>query len=351
MKRWPLHAGFWLAYLLFEAYVEFGWIGPSFSHLSASERFWLSLQSEATLMPVKMALVYFLFFLFFPSSEKTRPMGLTIPLSLVGFAAAVVMRRLVLVYVSIPRVFRITDEPPQAIFELTLLNSSFIELLFISGVAVSIKAFRLRTRWREREKNLINEKLESELKFLKTQINPHFLFNTLNNIYALARKQSERTPEAVLKLSKLMRFMLYEASKKHILLVEEIRIINDYLELERMRYNGRLNIVFKHELDDDSQTIAPLLIIHFVENAFKHGASEARFEAKILISVKLEKGMLTTEIVNTKEEPGATDDREKIGLRNIRRQLELLYPAHHLEIKEGPLDYAVRLTLPLTNQP
>lgn len=347
MKRSQLHAGFWVAYLLFEAYVEFGWIGPSFSHLSAAERFWLSFRSEATLMPVKMALVYFLFFLFFPSSEKTRPLSVTIPLTVVGFMAAVVVRRLVLVYISIPLVFQITDEPPQAIFELTLLNSSFIELLFISGVAVSIKAFRLRARWREREKNLINEKLESELKFLKTQINPHFLFNTLNNIYALARKQSEKTPEAILKLSKLMRFMLYEASKNHILLAEEIRIINDYVELERMRYNGRLNIIFKHELDDDAQTIAPLLIIHFVENAFKHGASEARFEAKIFISVSLHRGVLTAEIINTKEEHAAGEDREKIGLENIKRQLELLYPTHRLEITNGPMDFSVRLTIPL----
>lgn len=346
MKRWHWHVAFWVFYLLFETYVEFAWIGPSFAKLSVSERTWLAFLSELVLMPGKVALVYFLFFLFFPRNEKPKPFWLTVPLAVVGFIVAVVIRRLVLVYISVPYIFQITDEV-QPLFSQSLLNSSIIELAFISGISISIKAFRLRARWREREKNLVREKLESELKFLKAQINPHFLFNTLNNIYALARKQSEKTPEAVLKLSQLMRFMLYEARKERILLTEELKMIDDYIDLERIRYNGRLRIDFHKSIDDSTQLIAPLLLIHFVENAFKHGASESRFDAQINLSFVLQRGVLIATIQNTKEEVASVETREKIGLENIKRQLELLYPSHQLEVTNAANEFTVKLTIPL----
>lgn len=351
-RKWLLHVVFWVTYLLFEAYVEFAWLGPSFKDISFLRKCWFVLETELLLMPVKVGLVYFLFFLYFPKNEKPfSGWGIAVS-TLAAFAFAIVGRRLILVYINIPLMATLIplDEEPQRVFEIPLLNSSFIELLFISGVAMSIKAFRQRVRWREREKNLVREKLESELNFLKAQINPHFLFNTLNNIYALARKQSEKTPEAVLKLSKLMRFMLYEARRERIQVQEELRMIDDYIELERFRYNGRLNIQFRHHLDDPAQEIAPLLLIHFVENAFKHGASESRFEASISILVALNNGVLSATIRNTKEEHTPTEEREKIGLENIRRQLELLYPDHSLQVENHPSEFTVRLIIPLTKR-
>jgi len=347
-RRLILQIAFWLAYLLFETYVEFGWLGPSFSALPATQRLWLALASEAVLLPVKISLVYFLFYLFFPAHEKARPWVQTIPLAILAFALAVIGRRLSLVYVAIPYVFQFTDEPQQ-IFQLSLLNASAIELLFISGLCISIKAFRQRIRWRQREEVLVKEKLESELKFLKAQINPHFLFNTLNNIYALARKQSEATPDAVLKLSKLMRFMLYDARYETIRLSEELRIINDYIELEKMRYNGRLIVTFNKDLDDENQTIAPLLLLHFVENAFKHGASESRFQARIDIHIALKNKVMRATIENTKEDAPVVEDREKIGMENIKRQLQLLYPAHELTISNEANHFKIDLLLPLNS--
>ncbi len=347
-QRLVLHIAFWLTYLLFETYVEFGWLGPSFNTLAVTERLGLAFASEAVLLPVKMALVYFLFFLFFPANEKPRSWAQTIPLAVLAFGLAVIGRRLSLVYGAIPYVFEFTDEPQQ-IFQLSLLNASAIELLFISGLCISIKAFRQRIRWRQREEVLVKEKLESELKFLKAQINPHFLFNTLNNIYALARKQSEATPDAVLKLSKLMRFMLYEARKERIRVTEELRIITDYMELEKMRYNGRLTVAFNTSIDDESQTIAPLLLLHFVENAFKHGASESRFQARIDINITLQNKELNAIIENTKEEVITTEDREKIGMENIKRQLQLLYPAHRLTIANEANHFRIDLHIPLNN--
>jgi LytS/YehU family sensor histidine kinase len=193
-----------------------------------------------------------------------------------------------------------------------------------------IKQFRLQLEGKEMEKNLIRDKLETELKFLRNQTNPHFLFNTLNNIYALARKKSDETADVVMKLSKLLRFMLYETKNEQIRIIDEIKILDDYIELEKLRYNDRLTISFLREIDNENEQIAPLLLMPFVENAFKHGASESRFESFINLEMTLHGGILEFNIENTKEQSKLND--ENIGLTNVRRQLELLYKEHEVSI-------------------
>ena len=115
----------------------------------------------------------------------------------------------------------------------------------------------------------MRKKLETELQFLKSQTNPHFLFNTLNNIYALARKKSDSTADAVMKLSKLLRFMLYESQKKFISITDEIQVLDDFIELEKIRYGEKLQLIFNKSIDNESHPIAPLILLPFVENAFK----------------------------------------------------------------------------------
>lgn len=347
MKRsWPLHIAFWSAYLLLETYVEYFRIRPSFESWSPWQVFELAFLSEFVLIPVKACLVYTLFFILFPASGKSRPWWVMVLGSVFCFAVATIGRRASILYVAIPWVFPEQDEP-QPLISLGLANISLIELLMISGLAVALKGYRLRMRWREREKDLTREKLESELKFLKAQVNPHFLFNTLNNIYALARKRSTNTAEAILKLSELMRFMIYDSKKESIPITEEIRLINDYIDLERLRYDGRLLVDFEHTIDNPAQTIAPLMLIHFVENAFKHGASESRFDSRISISISLNHGTLGARFVNTVEDRTRKELRDAIGMQNIRRQLELLYPKHDLQITNDDHIFTVTLTIPL----
>jgi LytS/YehU family sensor histidine kinase len=237
----------------------------------------------------------------------------------------------------------------QSLFEVKRMLSALLDVGFCASLAVAMKL--LRTYWigREREKGLVKEKLEAELKFLRNQTNPHFLFNTLNNIYALARKKSEHTPEVVMKLSKLLRFMLYESRKERIALADEIRMIDNYLELEKIRYNERLSIEFAKDIDDPGQEIAPLLLLPFIENAFKHGASETRFDSYIHIDVRLEKGLLNFFIENTKEDTGETGVTENIGLSNVRRQLELMYNEHTLQVENRKDRFKVHLTVNLTS--
>ena len=197
------------------------------------------------------------------------------------------------------------------------------------------------------EQLLVKEKLETELKYLRNQTNPHFLFNTLNNIYALARKKSEQTPDAVMKLSKLLRFMLYDAAKPLITLGDEIKMLEDYIDLEKIRYNDKLNVSFLKDISDEQELISPLLLLPFVENAFKHGASESRFISFIHVEMKLHDGILFFSVKNSKENNGGKCTGATIGLNNVKRQLELLYTEYDMQVLNETSVFIALLTINL----
>jgi len=178
------------------------------------------------------------------------------------------------------------------------------------------------------------DKQEAELNYLKSQTNPHFLFNTLNNIYSLARDKSDLAPESILRLSKILRFMLYETGSQFIAIEQELKIINDYIALEKLRYDKSLNVNFNYNVEDMKQSIPPLLLIPLVENAFKHGVSETRGNPFIDISLSVKDRQLTFIIKNSYDgQSGQTKVIENIGLSNLRRQLELLYTEFNLSIQ------------------
>jgi LytS/YehU family sensor histidine kinase len=184
-------------------------------------------------------------------------------------------------------------------------------------------------------KQLRIEKQEAELNYLKSQTNPHFLFNTLNNIYTLSRRKSDLTPESILRLSTILRFMLYETSGKFILVEQELEIIKDYIALEKLRYDDSLRINFNCEIEDSSQSIPPLLLIPLVENAFKHGVSETRGLPFIDINLSIHHQQLSFVVKNSTEESSEQKAvKENIGLTNLRRQLELLYNDYQLSVKQ-----------------
>jgi two-component system, LytTR family, sensor kinase len=178
------------------------------------------------------------------------------------------------------------------------------------------------------------EKQEAELNYLKSQINPHFLFNTLNNIYSLAREKSDRTPETVLRLSEIMRFMLYEAGGAFIAVGQELKIIEDYILLEKLRYDETLRINFNHDVEDMKQALPPLLLMPLVENAFKHGVSETRNRPWVEIHLSIVKRQLVFVVRNSTEDvSGEGPVKENIGLSNLRRQLELLYTDYTITVE------------------
>lgn len=197
-------------------------------------------------------------------------------------------------------------------------------------------------------KQLRIEKQEAELNYLKSQTNPHFLFNTLNNIYTLSRRKSDLTPESILRLSAILRFMLYETSGKFIFIEQEVEIIKDYIALEKLRYDDSLRVTFNCEIEDSNQAVPPLLLIPLVENAFKHGISETRGVPFIDIHLSIHHQKLSFEIKNSKEEISEQNAvKENIGLTNLRRQLELLYTDYNLSVKQENSVFIVILKINL----
>ncbi|MBL7698112.1 MAG: histidine kinase [Chitinophagaceae bacterium] len=205
-------------------------------------------------------------------------------------------------------------------------------------------------RLRQVTQQLTIEKQQAELGYLKSQTNPHFLFNTLNNIYALTLEKSDRAPESVLRLSKILRFMLYETTGNYIAVENEIKIINDYVELEKLRYDEGLNVNFNYDVEDMKQSIPPLLLIPLVENAFKHGVSETRSAPFIAIHLSIKKRQLIFGVKNSVNTLGGeTKVNENIGLTNLRRQLELLYSDYKLSLSQEKSMFTATLNINLAS--
>jgi two-component system, LytTR family, sensor kinase len=223
--------------------------------------------------------------------------------------------------------------------------------VFFSVVAFALStSFRITSEWFRTEKikkEMENEKLTSELAFLKSQVNPHFLFNVLNNICSLARKKSDDTENAIIKLSGIMRYMLEESKDEKVGLEKEIEYMKNYIELQRMRISEKVNIRFDIEGNPEPYQIEPLLLIPFVENAFKHGVSYLE-ECTIGILMKIGPDRLVFHVENLIVRKGTEESASEsgIGLKNVLRRLELLYPGNHeIRIEENGSKYIIHLII------
>ena len=221
-----------------------------------------------------------------------------------------------------------------------------IYLVILLGTAIKL----LKHWYTARDKNLIlsREKVEAELKLLKSQIHPHFLFNTLNNLYALALEKSDQTPEVILKLSELLDYMLYECNQPLVLLEKDIEMLRNYIALESLRYGDRLNLTFEIEGDIRGMQIAPLLLLPFIENSFKHGAGKIGNRSRIDIRIAIHSDVLNASISNSVSTEKIEHQAPGLGLENVRKRLELLYPEKHtLAISQSDDQYSVSLNLDL----
>lgn len=232
------------------------------------------------------------------------------------------------------------------------------QLFFFLGsflVAIVSTILRVITDWwrYQREKQtMMTQTIQTELRFLKSQINPHFLFNTLNNLYALTLKKSDKAPEIVLKLSEIMRYMLYECNERRVLLTKEIQYIHNYLDLERLRQTGEADIRFTTEGNISNQMVAPLLFVPFLENSFKHGLNlHMQGGGFVRLHLAVRGDDLEFFIENSKVERLPRQEHPRsggIGLANVRQRLEILYPgSYNLLVQDDPHRYAVTLQLQL----
>ncbi len=219
--------------------------------------------------------------------------------------------------------------------------------VFLFGIARHIYNYQKLKRVTQQ---LQIEKQEAELNYLKSQTNPHFLFNTLNNIYSLARDKSDLAPESILRLSKILRYMLYETGGAYIAIEQELKIMSDYIGLEKLRYDDSLRLNFNYDVEDMKQALPPLLLIPLVENAFKHGVSETRGQPFVDIHLSVKQRNLEFIVKNSVEIFASEGNvKENIGLSNLRRQLELLYTNYDLVVKQSKSEFTATLKINLAS--
>tara|TARA_R100000935_G_C2824867_1_gene161752 strand:- start:621 stop:1565 length:945 start_codon:yes stop_codon:yes gene_type:complete len=241
--------------------------------------------------------------------------------------------------------------------KMTVLSKSSVFIITsICLVVIVVSAFKLLKLNLKQSKNnaVLEAKVleaqlkfkEQELKFLKMQIHPHFLFNTLNTMYGLALKKAEQTPDMILKLSNLLDYLLYQTEKPLVAISEEIEHIKDYIALEKMRFNDTLNVTMEVKLASDNTTIAPMLLLSFIENSFKHGSIKNGV-LQISIEIKADLEMVHFRIKNSNSDD--TSSHGGIGLENSKKRLELLYPdKHKLVIDNTEDEFVVSLQLKTT---
>ncbi|TGD79594.1 sensor histidine kinase [Hymenobacter wooponensis] len=237
------------------------------------------------------------------------------------------------------------SRPPQGIWMIGIL------------VWIISSGLRITSEWFETERarrELQNNHLTAELAFLKSQVSPHFLFNTLNNIYSLAQLKADEAPEAILQLSQLMRYMLYESAAPRVPLEREVAYVRTYIDLQRLRLTPeQADISFTVEGNLNGCMIEPMLLIPFVENAFKHGIS-ARHPSKIAVELAVVGQQLQFNVTNTRfpEAKADHDPNSGIGLPNVQQRLALLYPdRYQLQLDQTPTEYSVALTLTMAYAP
>jgi two-component system, LytTR family, sensor kinase len=219
----------------------------------------------------------------------------------------------------------------------------FLTMWLLSTIISLSQRYR---RMERRNKEIKEQKLSAELSYLKAQVNPHFLFNTLNNIYALSICQSEQTPEAILKLSSIMRYVTQDAEAEKVPLEKELDYLNNYIALQQLRSNKHLAVSFDVTGDYSYQVIAPLLLINFIENAFKHGVSN-HVSCFVHIKIHVSENQLHMEVVNKKMELIKMESTS-IGADNTRRRLQFQYrDKHRLSVEEKDEMYKVTLQLNL----
>jgi LytS/YehU family sensor histidine kinase len=219
----------------------------------------------------------------------------------------------------------------------------------VIGFAVAIKLLK---RWYIKQKEteqLFREKINAELQLLKAQVHPHFLFNTLNNIYSFILNDSDIAPEMIKKLSSLMHYLLNDCNREWVPLDKEILMIQDYISLEQIRYGDRLNLTVQIQGTTKDKMISPLMLIPFVENSFKHGSSRMLAYPWVRLTIFIDKDHIEFSLANNKPENAIQHNVKKgIGLANVRKRLELLYPgAHTLNIVENEMSFEIYLRIAL----
>ncbi|MFN0050132.1 MAG: sensor histidine kinase [Cytophagales bacterium] len=301
------------------------------------------------LLPIKMLFTYIVLHFFFTQFIlKGRIFAYLLSIMAI-MPFAILAQRAAAHYLIYP--YYHPESVAKGLFCQPCLIYGFFSFFFIIGYATSLNVFKHWYFDQQAAQKLYKEKLEAELKFLKAQIHPHFLFNTLNNLYALTLKKSDLAPEMVLKLSDLLNYMLYECNAEKVNLQKEIALIENYLNIEKMRYGFNLKVEFIKQGNFESTKIVPMLILPFIENAFKHGLSDQIENCFVKISAIVEGDFFEFRVENSKNKYSKNQSdpqkyKEGIGLKNVKRRLELQYKnRYELQIDETDSIFVINMRL------
>lgn len=338
-QRLVYHSLFWLFFLVLLIAVDL--------LTSSPQSFWFSLSNQIINVAIYASVIYFNLFYLIPNYLEQKRF-----LTYFGLFILVVLTvtplKVVIFY------FKFSGIPEAQALLVNEVNYYFLPTFFLTASSTLFKIVIDWLRHLREVQELETQTMQSELRFLKSQINPHFLFNTLNNLYALTLKKSDLAPEIVLKLSEMMRYMLYECNERQVSLSKEVNYLQNYLDLEALRQGKNVEILFEVHGEVGDKKIAPLMFIPFLENSFKHGLSHHINKGYVNIRLDVEEDSVHLYIENSKPDslPHQNHSRKSggIGLVNVRRRLDLLYPGKYdLRIQDAPKNYGVHLTINLDN--
>jgi len=330
------HLLFWLLYFVFNF----------FRFATINNDYWYSLKSNLIEFPLNIVITYFTIYYLIPRfilKKKYLQFFLLFVLSLALFYFTRTGLNYILVTENIWPEAQGNQEPFTVIHIVELVIGTIYVIALVSAI-------KLTYDWmneKKRNDDLQRIQLETELNFLKSQIQPHFFFNTLNNLYALVIKQSPNAANVVMKLSEIMQYVLYEVKEPKISLMKSINYLYSYLELEKLRYGDRVKSEISIDGNIDDVEIPPLLFLPFLENCFKHGTNHQE-DIKVLIDFVVKDNFLFFTVTNNFVKNDEKTPKHGIGIENVKRRLQLLYGSRYsLKTKSNGNEYIVNLKLPL----
>lgn len=324
-SRASLHLGFWIVSVILLSYYS-SLFGGTFKD---------NLIQMGVILPIQMTAAYLLIYVQIPQGIYRKKWLINVPLFFIAAFLFSVLARLATIYIAEPltRYEGYDESLWEIISHPAYLIRVYMPLVYMPAFLLLIfKILKERSRQENRLISLEKEKSIAELNFLKAQMNPHFLFNTLNNIYALSMNQSAQTPEMILKLSDLLDYTIYECNGARVSVDKEWQLIENYVDLQAMRQEEKLMVLIDQQIDDKQAEVAPLILISLVENAFKHSLRQRGQDTTIKIFLAVKDKVLTFEVFNTlsSEKHAAEATAKKgIGVENVKKQLALQYPNRH----------------------
>ena len=341
VERITRHIVYWMLWLIFFAVVNSNYHEGHFG---------LWIQIEITVMLIKLPFTYFVIYFLVPRyliQKAYFQFALWVGIS--SIIGGIITNALYY-YIMAPIFFNETYPT----FWTLKIGFKVVDLIYVASLPTILKLIQRQIQQEKHTRQITEEKLNAELQLLKSQLQPHFLFNTLNNLYGMVLTKDEASPQVVIRLSEIMSYMLYESDHTHISLEKEIKHLNNYIALEKIRHHDRLDLTFEISGPLEGKRIAPLLMLPFVENAFKHGVEQSETSAWICINIWINENtmefMVENSIPEIKEnDTDATKMLGGIGLENVKKRLTLLYPnQHRLIIRNGTTHFA-KLILELSN--